>query len=143
MQATYKKAFHNNGGSRGSANPKFHNRRTSHGIGWSNGRGNKLVCQHCGKVGHVPVKGYHYFDISFQGLVSTSQNNSQHRAYAPSTSTVTDLAWYLNRGGTTHITADMNNLLAKFNYKGKEEFVISKMVLKFTFHMLVPVVLGM
>ncbi|POO00477.1 hypothetical protein TorRG33x02_035510, partial [Trema orientale] len=70
-------------------------------------------------------------------------NNSQHQAYASSTSTVADLAWYLNRGATNHITADMSNLLAKFNYKGKEEFIVSQMVLKFTFHMLVPVVLEM
>lgn len=41
------------------------------------GRGNKPICQVCGKAGHIAVKCYHRFDMSFQGG-ETRNTQQQH-----------------------------------------------------------------
>lgn len=35
------------------------------------GDGNRPVCQLCGRIGHITIKCYHRFDISFQGNQSS------------------------------------------------------------------------
>ena len=54
----------NNGGNNNNSYGRGNNRGSSRG----NGRGNKLIYQFCGRTGHITVKCYHGFDISFQGL---------------------------------------------------------------------------
>ncbi|PON73930.1 hypothetical protein PanWU01x14_054800, partial [Parasponia andersonii] len=112
--AAYKKSFPNNGGS----GPSQFNQR---GGGSFRGRGS-------GKAGHVAVKCYHQLDISFQSpdisSHGTSQGNSPHQAYLVSPATVVDSAWYLDSGDTNHVTADLNNLYVKSDYKGKEKLLV-------------------
>ncbi|PON34229.1 Zinc finger, CCHC-type [Parasponia andersonii] len=55
----------------------------NHGQGRGAGRGgrenfnhqNKPICQVCGKAGHVAVKCYHRFDLSYQGPDSSSSSH--------------------------------------------------------------------
>lgn len=35
-----------------------------------------------------------------------------------------DPAWYVDSGATNHITADLNNLALRTDYKGKEKFLV-------------------
>ncbi|PON69507.1 hypothetical protein TorRG33x02_259330 [Trema orientale] len=134
--ATYKKSFPNNGGSSpsqfnqcggGSFRGRGNGRSSGKG-GRGSGRGNRPVCQVYGKAGHVAIKYYHHFDISFQSpdisSHGTSQGNSPHQAYLALPTTVVDSAWYLDSGATNHVTADLNNLYVKSDYKGKEKFLV-------------------
>ncbi|KAL5843241.1 hypothetical protein ACOSQ4_009199 [Xanthoceras sorbifolium] len=45
-------------------------------------------------------------------------------AYIASPSTVADPAWYIDSGATNHITANLNNLSVKNEYKGNERLVV-------------------
>ena len=38
--------------------------------------GNKIICQICGRAGHVTVKCYHQFDITFQGNQGNNQSTN-------------------------------------------------------------------
>uniref|UniRef100_A0A803NU16 Retroviral polymerase SH3-like domain-containing protein n=1 Tax=Cannabis sativa TaxID=3483 RepID=A0A803NU16_CANSA len=40
------------------------------------GRGNRLVCQLCGHVGHIAQKCYHHFDITFNGAQTPGASSS-------------------------------------------------------------------
>ncbi|KAL5755822.1 hypothetical protein ACOSQ2_020568 [Xanthoceras sorbifolium] len=45
-------------------------------------------------------------------------------AYIASPSTVADPAWYIDSGANNHITADLNNLSVKNEYKGNERLAV-------------------
>ncbi|KAL5827956.1 hypothetical protein ACOSQ3_019798 [Xanthoceras sorbifolium] len=45
--------------------------------------------------------------------------------YIASPSTVADPAWYIDSGATNHITADLNNLSVKNEYKGNERLAVA------------------
>lgn len=108
------------------------------GRGYSNrGDTEPQVCQLCDRVGHVASRCYHRFDITFQRPQQNSRanysrpsNGSQQlvfvaqSSYNASPSTVNDPAWYVDSGATNHITADLNNLALRTDYKGKEKFLV-------------------
>ncbi|PON45986.1 Zinc finger, CCHC-type [Parasponia andersonii] len=91
------------------------------------GRGNKPVCQVCGKAGHIALKCYHRFDLSFQGDSSSSstlQANQANQAFVATNTAVNDGAWYMDSGATNHVTADLSNLVLQADYKGKQKFTV-------------------
>ena len=99
----------------------------------SGGRGNKPVCQVCGKAGHIAIKCYHRFDLSFQdGETSNTQkqhvsqpsNASSSQAFVASPSSVRDSAWYMDSGATNHVTAELSNLSIQNGYKGNEKLSV-------------------
>ncbi|PON91412.1 Zinc finger, CCHC-type, partial [Trema orientale] len=97
------------------------------GRGMRGGRGNKPVCQVCGKAGHIALKCYHRFDLSFQGdssSSSTPQANQANQAFVTTNTAVNDGAWYMDSGATNHVTADLSNLALQADYKGKEKLAV-------------------
>ncbi|KAB5519913.1 hypothetical protein DKX38_024232 [Salix brachista] len=89
-------------------------------------RGSRPLCQLCNRPGHMALKCYHRFDISFQGQNNSKtpqssqqlpSNDNQQAYYSSSNVTSLDDAWYLDSGATNHITADPTNLQYKTEYK--------------------------
>lgn len=80
--AAFRRPFPDSHGSYSGAHGRgafySHSRGRGRGGRRSFGRGNKLVCQLCGRSGHSAVKCYHRFDISFNGVDS----NSKHRNFS-------------------------------------------------------------
>ena len=69
---------------------------------------------------------YFRFDHNFtasHNTQSTSQN-SNATAFIASPETVNCPSWYVDSGATNHITADLNNLHVKDDYKGKGKIVV-------------------
>lgn len=99
--------FKKNGGPgqypRGSAN------YGGRGRGMRGGRGNKPACQVCGKAGHIALKCYHRFDLSFQGDSSSSSTQQANQANQAFVAT------------NTAVIADLSNLALQADYKGKEK----------------------
>ena len=90
------------------------------------------ICQLCGRIGHVALKCYHTFDISFHGHVDGGETGSHQgqsgghsgQAYLASSDTVADQAWYMDSGATNHVTTDAQNLSTKVDYKGKDKLTV-------------------
>ncbi|KAB5551819.1 hypothetical protein DKX38_009130 [Salix brachista] len=114
------------------SNPLAHNFNSNRGRGrgrWI--KNNRPLCQLCNRPGHIALKCYHQFDISFQGQHSSntpSSNDSfpgqqqftkpgQQAYYSAANITTPDNAWYLDSGATNHVTADPSNLYHKTEYK--------------------------
>lgn len=77
----------------------------------------------CGKPGHIALKCYKRFDISFTGPDSSNVTASPHAfTAASSTTSVSDSGWYFNSRATNHITVDLENLALKFDYLGSKKF---------------------
>ena len=77
------------------------------------------------------AKCYHRFDISFIGnseselsQIRNAQGDGQHQAYIASPETVMDSNWHMGSGATNHITANLNDLTIKDNYRGKEKLTV-------------------
>ncbi|RVW58647.1 hypothetical protein CK203_112048 [Vitis vinifera] len=88
--------------------------RGHHGLdNGGSSHGNKPICQLCGKIGHVVVKCYKRFDISFSSVDLTS-----YQANIAFTSNFADHEWYVNSSATNHTTVDMNNLTINVDYIG-------------------------
>jgi hypothetical protein len=77
----------------------------------------RAFCQICFKVGHTAQACWHRFDQNFQ--VSSNQSP---QAFAASTSSTVDPAWYPDTGANNHITADYGNLnLHAEDYTGQDQ----------------------
>lgn len=79
--ANFKRTGYNGGSQnygRGGYNNQRGRGRNSYGRGTGQGRGgNRPACQLCGRVGHVALKCYHKFYISFNGSPN-GDNETQH-----------------------------------------------------------------
>ncbi|WKA02121.1 hypothetical protein VitviT2T_020344 [Vitis vinifera] len=94
--------------------------RGHHGLdNGGSSHGNKPICQLCGKIGHVVVKCYKRFDISFSSVDLTS-----YQANIAFTSNFADHEWYVNSSATNHTTVDMNNLTINVDYMGNEKLMV-------------------
>uniref|UniRef100_A0A803Q8Y1 CCHC-type domain-containing protein n=1 Tax=Cannabis sativa TaxID=3483 RepID=A0A803Q8Y1_CANSA len=121
----------NNGGGYNGRGQRFNNRG---GRGYSSnrgGRGNRPICQLCGKAGHTAQKCYHRFDITYTGPTSSSNSSNETNAEnpqanlveTPSTSDISG-AWFLDTGATHHMTTNSHNLQNPMDYKGKAKVVV-------------------
>ncbi|KAH6764971.1 hypothetical protein C2S52_013978 [Perilla frutescens var. hirtella] len=112
---------------RGKVTPEY-----SHGRGVSfRGRGGrgffrdtKVVCQLCGRNGHVAIKCFKRFDVSFTGVSAPqayyadySYDSVQEEAFYAQQM---DPQWYADSGATAHITHDLANLQISSPYSGSE-----------------------
>lgn len=128
-------------------NQEYKHGHRGQGRGWSRGRArssgrswsrSRPQCQLCSKIGHLVQTCYHRFDETFSGVNSNQTltvNYHQLRDQGGSStctpscqtavtslhqpsSTVNDQAWYLDSGGTNHITPDAANLSSVSSYTG-------------------------
>ena len=76
---------------------------------------NKLLCQICGKAGHIALKFFHRFGMNFQN----SQPSSKGFVGVTTTG-----SWFLNSGATDHVTEDGKSLNAKTEYSGTSKISI-------------------
>lgn len=110
-----------------SGGGRFSNYRGRGRGGRFGGRDNKMICQLCGRVGHVALKCFKRFDVHFTGATPTSpqaylsdvngMENDQEEYYyeQPYEST-----WYVDSGATNHITNDLTNMTVSSPYNGPE-----------------------
>ena len=88
------------------------------------GRFGKPMCQICGKAGHIALKCYHRFDLSYQTTFASASHvfhndsSESREAYVASPHIVQDEAWYLDSGATHHVTANGELLVSKSEYSG-------------------------
>ncbi|KAL5766826.1 hypothetical protein ACOSP7_017443 [Xanthoceras sorbifolium] len=74
--------------------------------------------------------GHGNYHNNYQGNMVQNSGGYQMNAAHPnaaciaSPSTVADPAWYIDSGATNHITADLNNLSLKNEYKGNEKLAV-------------------
>ena len=88
-------------------------------------------CQLCGKFGHVAMKCYHRFDISFQGpspqpssfTFANSQKNSPYM-HAMLASGTTSEDWFFYTGATHHLAKDHTILSNVHPYLGTDQVTI-------------------
>lgn len=76
----------------------------------------KVLCQLCGRNGHVALKCYSRFDVHFTGN-DHSRPISSHHAYITNqttsgSSSAKARAWYVDSGDTNHVTHDITCRLA-------------------------------
>uniref|UniRef100_A0A803P6J6 CCHC-type domain-containing protein n=1 Tax=Cannabis sativa TaxID=3483 RepID=A0A803P6J6_CANSA len=95
------------------------------------GRGNRPVCQLCGRVGHTAQKCYHRFDITYngpptQGASPSNSSSDNPQANIPESSILEESpgTWYLDTGETNHLTSDNQQLNNSTDYKGKAKVVV-------------------
>jgi hypothetical protein len=94
--------------SRGQGSPQFYS---------NNSGSSHAFCQICFKVGHTAQTCWHRFDQNFQ--VSSNQSP---QAFAASTSSTVDPAWYPDTGANNHLTADYGHLnLHAEDYTGQDQ----------------------
>ena len=82
-------------GYRGGINTSIRGRgQGAQGGGRGNYSNQKPICQVCGKAGHIAIKCYHRFDLSYQGPdtsgSSTRQPASPNQAYIATPTGVSD-----------------------------------------------------
>ena len=86
---------------------------------------NSPVCQVCGKLGHIALKCYYRFDLSYQDNFDNQNSNEsgngaqQHQAYIATPVIVHNEAWCMDSSATNHVTSKSNNLGVKADKKGK------------------------
>lgn len=74
------------------------------------------MCLVCEKVGHVALKCYHRFDHSYQA----EDRHASVIAATTEPSYDVDNNWYTDSGATDHITTDLDKLVIKEKYYGKD-----------------------
>jgi hypothetical protein len=79
----------------------------------SRGNNSRPECQICGKIGHTAIKCWYRMDESFQ-----DENPSV--ALASTSSYKVDPNWYSDTGATDHITSDLDHLVMRDQYQGKD-----------------------
>ena len=100
----------------------------------SGGRGynsfNKPLCQICGRMGHMALKCFYRFDVTYQnqfqnqkawGEYSADDSStpvSQSQAYITSLTTVNDASWFLNSEATHHVTSTIDSMNTNSEYSG-------------------------
>ena len=93
------------------------------------GNSNKPLCQICGRTGHIALKCYHCFDLSYQNSCSSAVSSDDSSASLPqacvdSQSTVPDTAWFLDSGATHHVAADDASMTVKSHYSGSGKLAL-------------------
>jgi gag-polypeptide of LTR copia-type len=82
----------------------------------------KPQCQICSKLGHVAKACYFRYDAdpTYRG------KPAHYQAYVaqPQSSIASSSEWVLDSGATNHVTHDLNNLSAFFNYDGNDSLQI-------------------
>ena len=136
--------FHNtNESSLHSVSPRgsFFNSR---GCNWQgrasfNGRGSRnsnprLLCQICGRSGHLALKCYHRFNLSFAGKQQTNFHagsatqahivSTDTQAHIATSNSIQDEAWYLDCGATHHTTHNSAALESQTAYHGPNKLIV-------------------
>ncbi|KAF7841583.1 Retrovirus-related Pol polyprotein from transposon TNT 1-94 [Senna tora] len=86
-----------------------------------------VMCQVCGKGGHIASVCYHRLDTSYQ--LNEQQYNQQLRqrssgnmsAMVATPEILSDSSWFPDSGASNHVTADGGNLMNSSEYMGPEQ----------------------
>ncbi|KAF7841216.1 Retrovirus-related Pol polyprotein from transposon TNT 1-94 [Senna tora] len=86
-----------------------------------------VMCQVCGKGGHIASVCYHRLDTSYQ--LNEQQYNQQLRqrssgnmsAMVATPEILNDSSWFPDSGASNHVTADGGNLMNSSEYMGHEQ----------------------
>lgn len=107
------------------------------GRGGRQGSNRNMVCQLCGRTGHVALKCFKRFDVHFTG--NETNNGSNVSSNGSPKAFLSDFAigddagqcvdsegrsWYVDSGATAHITHDLSNLAISSDYSGTENLIV-------------------
>lgn len=101
--------------------------------GRNRGRGkqqnSRLVCQICGKTGHLASVCYYRTDFSYMGNVHESNNSITNQAnpyiaYVSTPETVADQNWCMYNGASHHVTNDASQLHQMNKYHRKTKLIV-------------------
>lgn len=102
------------------------------GPGGGKGRGrfthnNKPTCQVCEKLGHTAISFFYKFDKAYMTssfTIEQSKTHEQATTYIATPNTVSDLAWYMDSGASSHITNNIHLIESPSVNNGKNKLVI-------------------
>lgn len=112
----------------------------SRGAPMNRGRGgrfisrDRVICQLCGKPGHLALKCFKRFDVHFTSIPAPPPQSPQ--AYFTDFTNFDnfqgdlsygqdyDASWYVDSGATTHITNDFANLQVSTPYQGADQVAV-------------------
>lgn len=118
------------GNSRGSK-PYMNREGRSRLLGRVYGRGNRVVRQLCGRMGHTVQRCYQRFDIHYEGPgapddTNNASNTPNPHAYVieaqPTRTTSSD--WFLDIGATNHMVNNMEQVRDPVDYKAKAKVTV-------------------
>ncbi|KAF7810391.1 Retrovirus-related Pol polyprotein from transposon TNT 1-94 [Senna tora] len=130
-QPSYRQYTNRGGGRQGPGRGRGRgNNNSNNNRGGYNGYQNNrpfIMCQVCGKAGHIASVCYHRHDSSYQ--LNETQYNQQLRqrssanmaSMIASPELLSDSSWFPDSGATNHVTADGNNLMTSSEYMGLEQ----------------------
>nr|KYP66597.1 Retrovirus-related Pol polyprotein from transposon TNT 1-94 [Cajanus cajan] len=106
-------------------------RSNQHSFG--GGRGQRIQCQLCGKLGHSAYHCWSRFDENLPDPKTTQHNTSDaviqeplHQAMTATSATQSSLdeTWYPDTGASNHFTSNLSNLMIKTPFVGTEKVVV-------------------
>ncbi|KAL5768000.1 hypothetical protein ACOSQ2_014783 [Xanthoceras sorbifolium] len=114
---------------RGGNSGRNGNNRGGRGRGYNRG---KIMCQLCGKTGHIVSMCYKRFDQQQNSPANTNNNSggqNQHQqqqltAFVATPNSIADSSWYFDSGATNHVTSNASNLSSKQDYHGKDKIAV-------------------
>lgn len=85
-----------------------------------------VVCQLCGKLGHVALKCYKRFDVHFTISAPTDSSSPQAFAidYVSQEGVGDDSTWYMDSSATNHVTNEFGNLTINTDYHGSKSVMV-------------------
>lgn len=84
-----------------------------------------LLCQLCGKAGHVALKCFKRFDVHYTSPTdSTTTPQGLVADCGAQGGAVEDQTWYMDSGATNHITNELANLSINSDYHGSEGVMV-------------------
>lgn len=89
------------------------------GRGQSSGN-RQVICQLCGKAGHVAIKCFKRFDVHYTGQSLNSPQAFVSASNGENFQVSTDGGWFVDSGTPHHITNDPTNLSMAQPYHGSD-----------------------
>lgn len=85
-----------------------------------------LICQLCGKIGHVALKCFKRFDVHYTGPTNAADSGNPQALVADTTQEEgsDEQTWYMDSGATNHITNAFGNLSMSADYQGSESVMV-------------------
>lgn len=89
-----------------------------------NSSSTQIICQLCGRTGHVVLKCFKRFDVHFRIETSSNLQTYLSNISDPQDFGDNDSAWIVESGATTHITNSLGNLELNTDYTGSDSLMV-------------------